>query len=487
MEPNFPSEKADQALRELQHILPENVILLTHEERFRASFDNLRLSFLPQAVVQPSRSEHIQTLLRLANQYRIPVTTRGAGSSTTGSASPRYGGWVLDLSGWKQIEIDAVAGLAEVQAGATLQAIQDSAAPAGWFFPPDPSSLKFATIGGAIACNAGGMRGAKYGVTRDYILGLEGFLPTGESVKWGGPLRKFAAGYNLRDLWVGSEGTLGVITKAILRLLPLPETRQTLLAEFPDEAAALAAVQSIQCARLQPSILEFLDRQTVECTLRSLPQSTPCALRLPGSSCALLLIEVDGRAAVVAQERAELLAILHQHQARVQTAAGTEEAEQLWTIRRRCSQAMFQMGDAKLNEDVVVPWQARQSLLAFTLELKERYGLPTPTFGHAADGNFHVHFMYHRDNPEECRKAEQAVQALMEKVVALGGAISGEHGIGLAKSPFLPLQHSAPQIQAMQAIKQALDPRGILNPGKIFQPFRVWEIAPVKVHLPWDQ
>jgi len=452
--------------------------------RFGASLDNLRLSFMPAAVVFPKDDAAIGTMLRLANEYRVPVTPRGAGTSTTGSACPVEGGWVLDLSKWKKIRVDPLAGVAHVEAGVVTAEIDAAAAKHGLFYPPDPSSLHYCTIGGNLALNAGGLRGAKYGVTRDYVMALEGFLPTGEFVRWGAPLRKFASGYNMRDLWVGSGGTLGVITRATLRLVARPAARHTFLAAFANEDAALRTVLAMMRARLTPAILEFMDRQTVECTERK--WGRPVFAKAPRA--AVLLIEVDGSVADVAAQRKAVLAKLRAGGAlAMRETDDTAKAEELWRVRRTCSQAMFQMGDAKLNEDVVVPPRSYRALLRYAAQLKRETGLATPTFGHAMDGNFHVHLMYHRASRGECRRAERGVAALMKKVVALGGAVTGEHGIGLAKSPFLRWQHTAAEIRAMQAVKRALDPRGILNPGQIFTPVSVWKYVPVKVRLPWDK
>ncbi len=478
------SAKFSAATRALVRALGAAQVRTDEAVRRTASLDNLRVSFLPAAVIFPKNDAAIATVLRLANQHRVPVTPRGAGSSTTGSACPVRGGWVLDLSRWNKIEIDPLAGLAHAGAGAVTAAIDAAAAKHGLFYPPDPSSLHYCTIGGNLSLNAGGLRGAKYGVTRDYVLALEGFLPTGEKVRWGAPLRKFASGYNLRDLWIGGGGTLGVITGATLRLVPRPAARHTLLAAFANESAALRAVLAIMRARLVPSICEFLDRPTVVCTERK--WGRPVFPQAPGA--ALLLLEVDGSAAEVAAQKKALARLLRKSGALALRDTGDPAAaEKLWQVRRTCSQAMFQMGDAKLNEDVVVPPRAYIPLLTYARALSRATGLATPTYGHAMDGNFHVHLMYHRSDPRECRRAERGVAELMKKVRALGGAITGEHGIGLAKSPFLRLQHAPAEIQAMRAIKKALDPRNILHPGQIFDPVSVWQFPHVKVKLPWDK
>lgn len=455
---------------------------VSDDARYAAAFDNTRLAFWPEAVVRPRDEATLARVLRLANERGVPVTVRGAGSATTGATAPIDGGWVVDLSGWTALEVDPERGIATAQPGVTTLALQEAAAAVGWFYPPDPSSAKYCTIGGNLACNAGGMRGGKYGVTRDYVMALRGLLPTGEAVRWGAPLRKFAAGYNLRDLWIGSEGTLGIITAATLRLVPAPAHRWTGLAAFTDEDQAADAVRKLLARRIVPSICEFLDRATVACTV-----AYTGAPVFPGlDESALILLELDGHPAAVDDDRKAVEAWARETGAQLHAAADEETVARLWSVRRQCSQAMFQLGDSKLNEDVVVPPAAYGPLLAYTRELAAETGLATPTFGHAADGNFHVHIMYNRGDPDACQRAEAGIGKLMRKVVDLGGAISGEHGIGLAKTPFLRLQHGEAEIKAMQAVKQALDPNGILNPGKIFTPVRVWEFTPEEVTLPWD-
>lgn len=489
-----PRPQADvlaKATTKLLQSISKEAVITDKAALYPVSMDSARLSFLPDALVRPANGDTnaVATVLELANRYRIPVTTRGAGTATTGAASPVHGGWVLDLSLWNDIEIDATAGMAHVGAGAVTAKVNAAAEARGWFFPPDPSSLKHCTIGGNIATNAGGLRGAKYGVTRDYVFAVEAFLPTGERTRWGAPLKKYASGFNVRDLLIGSEGQLAVITAATLKLLPKPEQRWTALAAFADEDAALLAVEDLLASALVPSILEFLDRQSVECTERrrgaAFFESLP---GLPvGHSPALLLLEIDGSQAQLAEQKAQVLAWLGRHALAHRESADAVQAEALWEARRTCSQSMFQMGDTKLNEDIVVPVRSYRALLAYTLELRAQTGLATPTFGHVADGNFHVHLMFNHADPQQAAQAERGVHLLMEKVIELGGAITGEHGIGLAKSPFLPLQHSQAEMDAMLRIKQALDPQGILNPGKVFVPFEMWKHPRAYDHVfPWD-
>jgi len=421
-------------------------------------------------------------VLQLAHEFKVPVTARGAGSSATGSAVPLKGGWALDLSGLNEIRIDSVARIATVGAGAITADLQAQAEAQGLFFPPDPSSKKYSTLGGNIACNAGGMRCVKYGVTRDYVLGLEGFLADGSPFKFGLPLKKYVSGLNLRDLLIGSEGTLGIVTRAAIKLIPKPEKRWTGMFAFKSEATALKAVVALLKYGHNPSILEFLDRQSVGCA-----ENYTGKVIFPGHSRAsILLIELDGSTSELRRQRTALLDFMADRALAHREARTEAAAEKLWQVRRTCSQSMFSLADTKLNEDVVVPLEKQAELIRYTLKLKKEIGLATPTFGHAGDGNLHVHIMYNRSSAVEADKAKAGIHQLMQKVVDLGGVITGEHGIGLAKIPFMSMQHTEAEIAAMRAIKNALDPQGILNPGKIFEPFEVWAHEPVDVRLPWD-
>jgi glycolate oxidase len=469
------------ALKALRRKLPGRVFV-DDESCFAASLDNMRLSFMPDAVVKIQAAEEVGAALKLAHKYAIPVTARGAGSSATGSTVPLKGGWVLDVSALNHIEIDTVSRMVTVGTGAITADIQEQVEALGLFYPPDPSSKKYSTIGGNIACNAGGLRCVKYGVTRDYVLGLEGFYADGSPFKLGLALKKYVSGLNLRDLLIGSEGTLGVITSATLKLIPKPEKRWTGMFAFKSEAAALKTVVALFDAGLNPSILEFLDRQSVTCAERYTEKTI--FAECPRAS--ILLIELDGRPSEVRAQRKQLLEFMESRAQAHKEARTDEQAEALWQVRRTCSQSMFSIADTKLNEDVVVPIQKQAELIRYTIALKKEIGLATPTFGHAGDGNLHVHIMYNRSNPEDAIKAKAGIQKLMQKVVDLGGVITGEHGVGLAKAPFMEMQHTKPEIAMMRAVKAALDPKGILNPGKIFEPFEVWDHEPVTVTLPWD-
>ncbi len=458
------------------------IVDLSEKGRWAASFDSSKISFLPEAVITPRREADIGVVLALANRHRVPVTVRGRGTTLMGSAAPVGGGWVIDMLKLDSIRIDEDAGMAHVGAGATNASVQRAADAKGWFYPPDPSSREYCTIGGNVACNAGGMHGGKYGVTRDFIIALRGFLPTGEFVEWGTATKKFAAGFNLRDLWIGSEGMLGVVTGAVLKLVPKPAARWTLLTSFSNEVAALQAAKALFRHRVQPAICEFLDSQSVLCAERATGHTV-----FPGQAGRpVLLLELAGSASEVKEQGKFLLYWAKKYALAHRVAKSRAEAEELWAVRRKCSGAMFELGDSKLNEDIVVPMRNYEAFARYITQLKKKSKLPIPTFGHLADGNLHVNIMYHRANPVETKAAEAAVQNLMETVVRLGGAISGEHGIGLAKTPFLRIQHNPAQVKAMQAVKRALDPRGILNPGKMFKEVRIWKYPKLKIHLPWD-
>ena len=447
-----------------------------------ASFDGSKISFLPAAVITPRQESDIGIVLELANKHGVPVTVRGRGTTLMGSAAPVRGGWVIDMLKLKKVRIDVDAGMAHVQAGARTGDIQRAVAAQGWFYPPDPSSKEYCTIGGNIACNAGGMHGGKYGVTRDFIIALRGFLPTGEYVEWGTATKKFAAGFNLRDLWIGSEGMLGIVTGAVLKLIPQPAARWTLLTAFADEVTALKSARLLFRSRAQPAICEFLDRESVLCAERA--TGRPVFAGQAGRP--VILLEFAGGVSEIRELKPAVLAWARAQAVAFREARSRAEAEELWAVRRRCSGAMFELGDAKLNEDIVVPMRNYERFVRFLARLKRTARLHIPTFGHLADGNLHVNIMYHRDHPAETRAAVAAVQKLMETVVAYGGSISGEHGIGLAKTPFLRLQHRPAQVKAMRAVKRALDPRGICNPGKMFEVVRIWKYPKLQIHLPWD-
>ena len=452
------------------------------ESLFQASFDGLKVERRPSVVIKPESTEQVGDVLSIANEFEVPVTTRGAGSSLTGGATPLLGGWVLDLSGLNEIEIDEENMLVRCGPGAIVSDLQKKASDAGLFYPPDPSSRKFCTIGGNIACNAGGLRCVKYGVTRDYVLALSGYLATGEFVTWGRATRKFATGYNLRDLWIGSEGTLGVVTEAILRLIPQPLKRRTFIAACPSEEIALSAPVTLIKMGVRPSIIEFLDQWTVDCLQKYTGKEI-----FPGLGAnPVLLIELDSPGASLETESKILEDWLAEVALQSSVAKNEAEAEDFWEVRRQGSSSMKKLADTKLNEDIVVPLDRQVELVHFVSSLREKSKLKIGVFGHCGDGNLHVNFMYNESDDEETNRAVGALRKLMQKVVGLGGAISGEHGVGLAKTPFVRMQFNDAEWRTMKSIKQALDPKGILNPGKIFDVFNPWEQKKVSAPLSWE-
>ena len=340
------------ATRQLKARLGPRVVRTDAASRWAASFDSSKIAFAPAAAIFPRNRADVAAVLDLANRRRVPVTVRGRGTSLTGSASPARGGWVLDLHRWNKVRIDAQAGMAHVQAGATVERIQAAAEKKGWFYPPDPSSKKYCTIGGNIACNAGGMHGGKYGVTRDFVLALKGFLPTGEWVEWGTPTKKFSAGFNLRDLWIGSEGMLGIVTEATLKLIPRPAERWTLLVSFrteprriPRGARALRPARAARDLRVPGPLLGRV-RGARDRAGRS------SRARRVGRSCSSSWRAAPRRSASSARV---VLRWAERHGLAHRAARTRAEADELWEVRRACSGAMFEMGDSKLNEDVVVP------------------------------------------------------------------------------------------------------------------------------------
>jgi glycolate oxidase len=452
------------------------------EHREDYSYDGLKISSLPDAVIQVKEAAQVGTVLKIANQYCIPITTRGAGSSLTGGATPIQGGWVLDLSQLNHFEIDEENQLARCGPGVVVADLQAAAAEQDLFYPPDPSSKKFCTLGGNVACNAGGLRCVKYGVTRDYILSLSGYLANGEYVRWGRATRKFATGYNLRDLWVGSEGTLGVVTEITVRLIDLPKTTRTFLGVFESDELALSSPHALRKLGLRPSILEYMDRWTIDCLQKYVGTEV-----FPGiEPHPMLLIEVDGNEHEV-QDQSKLLEDWLMDTALAHRSAVTpEEAEKLWDVRRQGSSSMKKLASTKLNEDVVVPLSRQIELVQLVEELRKKYGIKIGVFGHCGDGNLHVNLMYDEENEEETSRAVSALRELMSQVIFLDGAISGEHGVGLAKTPFVREQFNDAEWNAMLAVKKALDPKNILNPGKIFDVFHPWEQKKISVTLSWE-
>ncbi len=455
-----------QALKKLAAAVGAANLLTAQEDRRCYAYDAANVMSAPEAVAFPGSSEEIAEILRLANEYKFPVVPRGAGTGTTGGALPVQGGLVVVTSRLNRIlEIDPDNFIAVVEPGVFTGHLKAEAAKIGLFYPPDPSSANFCTIGGNVAENAGGSAAVKYGVTREYVLGLRVVLPTGEIIDTGVRTAKGVVGYDLTRLLVGSEGTLGIITRIILRLVPMPAARQTLLAGFTDLGCATKTVGRILQARLTPSALEFLDRASLDCVRESLP------FTVAASTQALLLIEVDGHPHDVQDRVTAIRALCLGQQAEfVMTSGSEEETQALWKARKNLSQAAFKLGPHKLSEDVVVPISRIPELVTRIETISHNLKLPILCFGHAGDGNIHVNIMYSREVKREKQAAEEAVHAIFMVVRDLDGTLSGEHGIGITKSPYIGMELSEAAIALSLRLKKVFDPNNIMNPGKIFYP-----------------
>ncbi|MBV8227518.1 MAG: FAD-binding protein [Verrucomicrobia bacterium] len=427
------------------------------------SRDKWFASHLPDVVVAPTSADQVSRILRFAGDAQIPVTARGAGYGYVGGCVPAKGGIALSLTRMNRIKEIAVSdGIAVVEPGVITWDLQRAVRDRKLFYPPDPASLKNSTIGGNIATNAGGPRCLKYGVTRQYVLGLEVVLADGTVARIGGRTHKNKTGFDLVGLFVGSEGMLGIVTEAILRLLPLPPARGAISASFDAIEDAAAAVQNILLEGYLPSALEIADRFTLEAAREYVKNRI-----VPGGN-SHLLIDLDGHEDSVLASMSELSSILRALGAlTIDRAIGEKACEELWGLRRSFSESLRATGLMKLNEDVTVPRGKLVELIRFAEVLQERYGFPVACFGHAGDGNIHVNVMV--ADPTDsvvAQKMDGALDDLFEYVISVGGAITGEHGIGLAKKRWWHRAVSAESIALHQTIKRALDPSGILNPGK---------------------
>lgn len=428
------------------------------------AFDATGKSFLPDAVAWPVDAGEVRAIVLLANEHRFPVIPRGAGSGFSGGSVPVKGGVVLSTERMdKIVGIDVENLVATVEPGVVTSVLKEAAKARGLFYPPDPASLAFSTIGGNIAENAGGMCAVKYGVTRDFVLGLEAVLGTGEFVRTGVTTAKGVVGYDLTRMLVGSEGTLGIVTKAHLRLLPHPASVATLLAFFPDSASAARVVTELVRARVVPSSLELIDRSALDVVRSSV------ALNLPMESGAALLAEADGHADSVSKE-ADAIEVACRACGATDIRRATDAAgrDALWKLRRSISPALRKIAPVKLNEDIVVPRNRLPEMFAFLDDLGRRERLTIVNFGHAGDGNIHVNVMLSGTDADETARAEKAVDEIFSKTVGMGGTISGEHGIGFVKAPWFGMEVGETGVSVMRRLKAAFDPNGVLNPGKIF-------------------
>ena len=450
----------------LSRLLPAEILHADPESLERHARDETEdLCSLPEVVVRPRSEEEVVAVLSAARSLRVPVTPQGARTGLSGGALPVSGGIALDLTAMNRIfEVDSENLFAVVEPGVVTQVLQEEAERVGLFYPPDPSSRGSCTIGGNIAENAGGPRAAKYGVTGRYVSGLRVALAGGEVLDLGGKTRKDVAGYDLLSLFVGSEGTLGVVTRATLRLLPLPTHRRLLWASFRDEASALAAVTRLYVAGHEPSACEFMERRAAEVS------SARLQLALPADADAHLFVEADGFAEseIVRDVEAFGEILLSSGALDVRVAISPREQADFWRLRRTVGEAVKDLGPYA-EEDCAVPRSRLPELLAAVRSTASRRGLTAVCYGHAADGNIHVNLVQPAGERERwLAERGGAVEEIFRAVVALGGTITGEHGVGLTQKSYLGLRHSPEALAAMQAVKKLFDPEGLLNPGKIF-------------------
>jgi glycolate oxidase len=419
---------------------------------------------MPGGIAFATSTEQVAAILRLANASKTAVVTRGSGTGLSGGSLPSADCLVLCLVKMDRIlEVDRANLTMLVEPGVTTLAIADAAAGAGLFYPPDPGSMKISTIGGNVAENSGGLRGLKYGITRNYVMGLEVVLPDGQILWTGNKCVKDVSGYSLRDLFIGSEGTLGVITKVLLRLIPKPAAKKTMVATFAQMDQAAQTVSDIIAAQIIPCTLEFLDRTTIRCV------EDFAKVGLPLDCEALLLMESDGHPAAVAEEAAKMEKLARKNSAlEVRVAKDDAEAAKLATARRSAFSALARLAPTTILEDATVPRSELAKMIRFVAAVAKKYNLRVGTFGHMGDGNLHPTFLTDERNKEEMHRVEEAFKEIFDEAIHIGGTITGEHGIGLAKKSFLPKFAGDAQMRVMRELRRVLDPNGILNPGKMF-------------------
>lgn len=451
-------------VKEFQRLLGKEQVFLEETDRATYAYDAAVLDpVLPAIALRPRTNEELGRVVALCHENGLPLTVRGAGTNLSGGSIPGRGGAVILTAALNRIlEINTADLYAVVEPGVVTAKLAGAVEAQGLFYPPDPGSMAVSTLGGNVAENAGGLRGLKYGVTRDYVMGLTFFAATGEIVKTGSRTVKCVSGYNLAALLVGSEGTLGVISEIILKLIPLPAARRSMLATFDTVGKASETVAAIIAQRIVPATLELLDNFTI----RAVEDFSRAGL--PVEAAALLLIEVDGHPAVVAEEAKKAEEICRRQGAtRIHLARDAAERDRVWSARRNALPALAKLKPTCILEDATVPRSQVPAMIQALEDISREFDLPIGTFGHAGDGNLHPTILTDRRNRQEWARVEAAVEAIFDKALALGGTLSGEHGIGGAKARFLAKEFGQGTILYCQRLKRAVDPRNILNPGKV--------------------
>ncbi len=453
-----------QYIEDLKRLIGENNVLTTIEDLYCYSYDATPgHAHLPDVVVMPGNTVEVSEILKLANRHQIPVYARGSGTNLSAGCVPTKGGIVMLMSRFdKIIEVDLENLVAIAEPGVVVGDLNDAVGAHGLIYPPDPGTVSTASLGGTIAENAGGLRGLKYGVSKHYVMGLEVVLANGDIIQCGGKNVKDVSGYDLTKLFTGSEGTLGVITKAIVKLVPAPETKKSMMAIFKDLNDAGRSVAGIIAAKIIPATLEIMDNATIR-TVEDYSK-----IGLPLDAQAILLIEVDGIAEVVEREAAKVVSVLKENHAdEVQLAKNDADRDKLWAARRAALPALAKLRPTTYVEDATVPRNKVPEFLHEVSKIAKRYSVTIGTFGHAGDGNMHPTIVCDIRDAEEMARVNKAMDDIFTAALNLGGTLSGEHGIGLGKLPWMEQQHGAESLRAMRAIKRALDPNLILNPGKL--------------------
>ena len=453
-----------QVLNQISELVGSDNCTTRPEDLHCYSYDGTAKPHLPDLVVFCENSTQVSEIMQLANRFAIPVIPRGAGTGMTGGIVPLHGGIVLPMTRMNRIiEIDVANQIAIVEPGVITGDLQQAVKQHSLFYPPDPASLKYCSIGGNAAECAGGPSAVKYGVTKDYIIGLEVVLASGDVITTGARTEKSVTGYDLTRVFIGSEGTLGIITKLILRLLPLPPYKQTFLLTSTSLERTTEMVAEILNAHIKPCTLEYMDKTAIGVVSGFMADPPP-----PDTE-ALLIVEIDGEQPVVQEQVSRLLELLaNKPEFSLRQATNAEEIDEIWQARRAISPSVLKLRPNKISEDVAVPRSRIPELVSFTEKLGEELGLLILTFGHAGDGNIHVNIMLDRSIPGESERGNDAKAKLFEKAIALGGTLSGEHGIGFSKAPYMGLEFNEASLSLMKRVKQLFDPKNILNPGKIF-------------------
>jgi glycolate oxidase len=455
---------SDEGRRRIVALLGPDGALSAPEDLQAYAYDGTFLERRPDLVVLPRTTDEVVEIVRIAAAEQVPIVTRGAGSGLAGGSVPLVGGIVLSMTRMNRIvEMDTVNMLARVQPGVITAELQSEALAHGLYYPPDPASQRQSTIGGNVGMCAGGPHGLKYGVTKDYVLGLEAVTADGRVMRTGGKMIKNVTGYNLTQLLVGSEGTLAVITEVIMRLIPKPRSSRTAMAVFPRIDDAARMITTILNAGIVPATIEIMDQASIRCVEEWQHAG------LPVDAGAILIIEVDGEPSAVAVELGDVARLcLERGASEVKVAKDEDESSALWFARRSVSASMNRIRPTKLGEDICVPRSAIPDAMRAVHEIAARYNLLIPVYGHISDGNLHPNILFDRHDPEEVERVNRAAAEIFDAAVRLGGTLTGEHGIGSLKKEFLTMALDPVELEMMRRVKAAFDPQGILNPGKIF-------------------